>query len=111
GGDATVQQFEGGMLRWLPERGQADVIADDEVGDPPWEAVLLETPAMRDGGMVQPAWSGWWWPATNAIRSPHLFDFDGPLRKYDAYAQWRTGADPATLRWERTRFLLGGPIW
>jgi hypothetical protein len=62
--------------------------------------------------MEQPAWSGWWWPATTAVRPPHLFDPDGPLHKYDSYADWRTGDDPGTLVWERERYLLaGGPTW
>jgi len=111
--DWTVQHFANGVLRWLPDQGQADIVPLEQVGNPPPEAVVVEPPPLVQGEAVQKPWSGWWWPATTKVRPPHLFDAQGPLAKYDHYVQARTGWDPGTLAWERSELFLraGGPSW
>ena len=110
--EQTVQQFDRGVLRWMAETNQADVVPLNEVGTPPAAALMLQSPAIVEGWMAQPVWSGWWWPATSAVGPPHLYDSGGPLDKYDRYVAWRTGVDPGTLIWERTMLLPdGGPSW
>lgn len=47
-------------------------------------------------------WSGWWWPMIDLPGAdvPHLFDPEGPLAKYDRFAQATTGQNPQTRDWE-----------
>jgi len=48
----------------------------------------------REVAIVKPyPWSGWWWPRSKQ-------QMKGPLKKYDALVQKRTGRNPGAAAWE-----------
>jgi hypothetical protein len=57
-----------------------------------------------------PPWSGWWWPASDAI-GPTLFAAGSPLDKYDRYMALVTGENPGTRAWEREQLYFPDSLW
>jgi hypothetical protein len=55
-------------------------------------------------------WSGWWWPASEAL-GPTLFAPNSPLDKYDRYLALVSGENPGTRAWERAQNYFPGSAW
>ena len=70
-------------------------------------AVVSSSPAVEGRAEKMP-WSGWWWPADEGVKGPHLFDADGPLARFDPLARKRGLADTATREWELKNIRLFG---
>lgn len=49
-------------------------------------------------------WRGYWWPYKN-------FPMGSVLMKYDRFVQARTGSNPGTYSWERSRHVYKGVWW
>lgn len=113
--DQVTQAFQYGLLGWQGALGQAEIVElawDETLPD---EVVEPEPPARLGAWAAHQPWSGWWWPATSAVRGPHLFDANGPLAKYDRFVERSGRGNPGTLEWERRELWLtgrfGGLTW
>jgi hypothetical protein len=109
-GPVISQAFQQAMLRWRPETGRAEP-GPYERSDVPTAALDPEPPCRLAAWAAHQPWSGWWWPATLAVGGPHLFDYSGPLAKYDKLVAASGRDDPHTLEWERDALLLDGLSW
>jgi hypothetical protein len=106
------QEFEGGVVRWLPEDGMGEVVPRDNLPDelPPASAMRPELPWTASSQIERVPWSGWWWPSNEALGRP-LFAVGGPLDKYDQYVGRALGENPQTRDWERRENSFPGNRW
>ncbi|MFN8636654.1 MAG: hypothetical protein U0893_22625 [Chloroflexota bacterium] len=107
----TVQVFQNGVLRWLPTESRAEVRKPGEVGTPPADAKRAELPLSFSAQAARTPWSGWWWPANDLVGGPRLFDFDGPLARYDQLVEALGQQDPNTMEWEKAEIRFSGLAW
>jgi hypothetical protein len=83
-------------------------------GDLAKEAGLLAQPALTssspalEGRADRVPWSGWWWPADEAVRGPKLYDRNGPLARYDELVRARGMALGSLRDWEFANVRLTG---
>jgi hypothetical protein len=108
----VAQAFERGILRWSTEAGEAELLSRSSLpgGTIPAYAVEPELPPIVAAELETKPWSGWWWPAADGI-GPTLFAANGPLAKYDRYAELATGENPRTREWERQEVYYPGYSW
>jgi hypothetical protein len=76
----------------------------------PTYATRAEQPPRAVGEAEVLPWSGWWWPASDAIGAT-LYAANGPLDKYDRYVGFVTGQSPGTRAWERENVYFPGQPW
>lgn len=106
-----VQVFQKGVLRWLPDESRVELRTPAEVGMPPADSKRTELPLAFSGDAARYPWSGWWWPANDLVGGPRLFDFDGPLARFDRYVETLGRPDPDTMEWERAEIRFSGVGW
>ncbi|MGI9145551.1 MAG: hypothetical protein ACR2IK_03215 [Chloroflexota bacterium] len=86
---------------WVGSSSQAFAQSNDQA-DPGVGAASAE--------LETALWSGWWWPASNAL-GPTLFALGSPLDKYDQYVAMVTGQNPGARAWERQELYFPGSPW
>jgi hypothetical protein len=107
----VVQLFQFGALRWNATEKRAEVRQPKEVGEPPADAKRAEPPLAFGAQASRVPWSGWWWPANDLVGGPRLFDFDGPLARYDRFVEALGRPDPDTMEWERAEVRFSSLPW
>lgn len=108
---SIVQLFQFGALRWNPAESRTDFREAKDIGTAPAEAKRTEPPLRLSGEAARQPWSGWWWPASDVVGGPRLFDPDGPLARYDRYVEALGRPSPNTVEWERTQLRFAGVAW
>ena len=69
-------------------------------------ALTSSSPAL-EGRAERAPWSGWWWPADEAVRGAKLYDREGPLARYDELLAAH-GASGSLRDWEFANVRLTG---
>ena len=107
-----AQGFEKALLRWVPEARAGEAVSLSELPEQrlPFDALQPDLPWSAHSEIVQKPWSGWWWPANEALGRP-MFAANGPLDKYDQYVARALGENPRTREWERRQFAFPGNGW
>jgi hypothetical protein len=108
---SVVQLFQNGALRWNAQTSVAEFTTTADVGAPPDDAKRTEPPLRLTGEAARQPWSGWWWPASDLVGGPRLFDANGPLARYDLYVEALGRPNPATMEWERAEVRFAGVAW
>jgi Transglutaminase elicitor len=107
----VVQVFQSGALRWNAQQSRAEFVEAKTIGEPPAPAKRTERPLRLIGEAARQPWSGWWWPASDVVGGPRLFDPDGPLARYDRYVEAIGQPNPSTLEWERAEVRFARVAW
>lgn len=108
----VAQAFSGGVLRWNPEAGEADLLALKELpfARPPEYASRPDYPPLAAAEAKKKPWSGWWWPAFGGVGAT-LYAPNGPLDRYDRFVRAIGEDRPSTRQWERDEIYFPGVPW
>jgi hypothetical protein len=108
----VAQAFEHGILVWDADDNHADLRDLSELPNKelPREATQPDQPPRAEAETEAPAWSGWWWPASDGV-GPTLYAPNSPLDKYDRYVAAVTGDNPGTRDWEHRELYFPASMW
>jgi hypothetical protein len=116
GNHLAVRLQRGVIQKWKVDLpwARAGEVTLANAGDLAKEAGLLAQSALTssspavEGRSERVPWSGWWWPADEAVRGPKLYDRDGPLARYDLLARARGLGHRSLREWEFANVRLTG---
>jgi hypothetical protein len=116
GNHLAVRLQRGVIQKWKVDVpwAEAGAVTLANAGDLAKEAGLLAQTALTssspavEGRAERVPWSGWWWPADEAVRGAKLYDRDGPLARYDLLARTRGLGHPSLREWEFANVRLTG---